>query len=71
MNPADPKLTQENPLDEDIDEVDGALDDGDDAPENEAELADATGIDLSDASELDADHVPIDEEAARVVHAPD
>lgn len=43
----------------------------------EAELEDsdddlsATGIDLSDASELDADNVPADEEFARVMNAPD
>ena len=79
MKPADPKITNDDPVDDDIDDVegDGTLGDGDgdgdddDTPENEAELADATGIDLSDASELDADHVPIDEESDRVVHAPD
>ena len=35
------------------------------------ELAEETGIDLSDASELDADHVPFDEESDRVLQAPD
>jgi len=44
-----------------------------DAPESEAadELSDETGIDLTDASELDADNVPADEEFDRVMNAPD
>ena len=42
--------------------------DGFDAPD---ELEDETGIDLTDASDLDADNVPADEESERVVHAPD
>lgn len=42
-------------------------------PENAApeELEDETGIDLTDASGLDADNVPADEEMGRVVQAPD
>ncbi len=47
----------------------------DDAPESTEdgsdELAEETGIDLSDASELDADHVLSDEESDRVLQAPD
>jgi hypothetical protein len=39
-----------------------------DAPE---ELADETGLDLHDASDLDADNVPADEESDRVLRAPD
>ncbi|MEJ8820951.1 hypothetical protein WKW80_02735 [Variovorax humicola] len=35
------------------------------------ELEEETGIDLTDASELDADNVPIDEEFDRVRQAPD
>lgn len=35
------------------------------------ELEDQTGIDLSDASDLDADNVPADEENDRVMQAPD
>jgi cytidylate kinase len=35
------------------------------------ELSEETGIDLSDASELDADNVPADEEFDRVMQAPD
>ena len=61
------------------DETDGDADDssllgdGFDAPESSApeELEDETGIDLTDASDLDADNVTADEEQARVVQAPD
>lgn len=35
------------------------------------ELSEATGIDLTDASALDADNVPADEEHDRVMNAPD
>jgi hypothetical protein len=35
------------------------------------ELEEETGIDLTDASELDADNVPMDEEFDRVMQAPD
>lgn len=49
------------------------LEDGFDAPENSAPeaLEDETGIDLTDASDLDADNVTADEEQGRVVQAPD
>ncbi|MEJ8854103.1 hypothetical protein WKW79_05960 [Variovorax robiniae] len=49
------------------------LGDGLDASEDDlaGELEEETGIDLSDASELDADNVPIDEEFDRVMQAPD
>ncbi|MFM9921607.1 hypothetical protein VLK31_01325 [Variovorax sp. H27-G14] len=42
-------------------------------PESEGsdDLSEETGIDLTDASELDADNVPADEEFDRVVNAPD
>lgn len=42
-------------------------------PENEVsdDLSEETGIDLTDASELDADNVPADEEFDRVMNAPD
>ena len=43
----------------------------DDEPEAMDELSEETGIDLTDASELDADNVPADEENDRVVNAPD
>lgn len=44
-----------------------------DSPENEGvdELEEETGIDLSEASGLDADNVPSDEEGDRVLNAPD
>ena len=35
------------------------------------ELAEESGIDLTDASDLDADNVPADEEFDRVLQAPD
>ena len=42
-------------------------------PESEAsdDLSEETGIDLTDASDLDADNVPADEEFDRVMNAPD
>ncbi|HEX7867685.1 MAG TPA: hypothetical protein VF555_22190 [Variovorax sp.] len=42
-------------------------------PEDEIsdDLSEETGIDLTDASELDADNVPADEEFDRVMNAPD
>lgn len=43
----------------------------DDEPEAVDELSEETGIDLTDASNLDADNVPADEENDRVVNAPD
>ncbi len=47
--------------------------DGDDVIEAEdaAELEEETGLDLTDASDLDADNVPADEEHDRIQHAPD
>lgn len=52
---------------------DDTTDDDFDAPENEGAdaLEEETGIDLNDASELDADNVPADEENDRVMQAPD
>ncbi len=58
-----------------IDEVDDALPEEEEEFDSEAEatdeLSDETGIDLTDASELDADNVPADEEFDRVMQAPD
>ncbi|MDQ0083233.1 MULTISPECIES: hypothetical protein [Variovorax] len=57
-----------------------AEDDEDDTPADDFEeqdsdvsddLSEETGIDLTDASELDADNVPADEEFDRVMNAPD
>ena len=49
------------------------LGDGFDTSEDDLsdELEEETGIDLTDASELDADNVPADEEFDRVMNAPD
>jgi hypothetical protein len=43
----------------------------DDDTEATDELSEETGIDLTDASELDADNVIADEEFDRVIQAPD
>lgn len=63
MNRAPPKLHPDDPL----------PGDGFDSDETDLadELEDETGIDLTDASDLDADNVPADEENDRVVQAPD
>lgn len=52
---------------------DASLDDDLDAIETEGtdEIVEETGLDLTDASELDADNVPADEEFSRTNHAPD
>ncbi len=75
MNRADPPLrSAESANDPSTEEVEDDLPEDDlDQPEAEAadELSDETGIDLHDASELDADNVPADEEFDRVVQAPD
>jgi len=79
MISADPPLRPGEAADEpEIDEeADGSVpeeaDEEFDATETEGteELSEETGIDLSDASELDADNVPADEESDRVVQAPD
>ncbi|MBU2286788.1 MAG: hypothetical protein KKC85_10175 [Gammaproteobacteria bacterium] len=65
-----------NDAPEDEDDADESAEQGevgDDASDFEAtdELSEETGIDLTDASELDADNVPADEEFDRVRHAPD
>ena len=76
MNSADPPLRSGEAADEpEIDEADDGLPEGEefDSDETEAadELSEETGIDLTDASELDADNVPADEEFDRVIQAPD
>ncbi|MDB5879392.1 MAG: hypothetical protein JWQ41_2806 [Variovorax sp.] len=72
MNSPDPTLRAGAFSPED-DDNESPLGDGFDAPESSApeELEDETGIDLTDASDLDADNVTADEEQARVVQAPD
>jgi hypothetical protein len=57
--------------DPELDETEAeAADDADEA-ETTDELSEETGIDLTDASDLDADHVPADEDHDRVMQAPD
>ena len=74
MTRADPPLRSVDPIDDPKDEeLDDELPE-EDLDEEEVEMADDlsdTGIDLSDASELDADNVPADEEFDRVMQAPD
>ena len=75
MKPAaDPTLRNGAFSSDDADADDSSLlGDGFDAPESSApeELEEETGIDLTDASDLDADNVTADEEQGRVVQAPD
>ena len=71
MNNVDAKKRSAPPSIEDEDD-DSPVDDFEES-ESEVtdDLSDETGIDLTDASELDADNVPIDEEFDRVRQAPD
>ncbi|MGO4390036.1 hypothetical protein AB4Z46_01660 [Variovorax sp. M-6] len=77
MSSADPPLRSGEAADEpEIDESDDALPEeeeefGSSEAEATDELSEETGIDLTDASELDADNVPADEEFDRVIQAPD
>jgi hypothetical protein len=78
MNSAQPPLRAredaEEPEIDDPDEVAAAIEDefdADDEIEPTDELSEETGIDLSDASELDADNVTADEEFDRVRQAED
>ncbi|MGJ7527781.1 hypothetical protein [Variovorax sp. GB1P17] len=70
MNNVDATARSASPSDDDEDNTPA---DDFEEPENEAsdDLSDETGIDLTDASELDADNVPADEEFDRVMNAPD
>ena len=67
-----PPIDEAEDVDDELD-ADGADAAEDDDTEDEAPelVAEEAGIDLTDASELDADNVPADEEHDRVVHAPD
>lgn len=71
MISSDPTLRSGEPSSGEAD--DSLLGDGFDPPETDStdELEDETGIDLTDASDLDADNVPADEESDRVMQAPD
>lgn len=66
-------LEDEDDTTDTTDTTDNAPADDFEEPESEAsdDLSEETGIDLTDASELDADNVPADEEFDRVMNAPD
>ncbi|RQO63774.1 hypothetical protein DBV14_02625 [Variovorax sp. KBW07] len=70
MNNVDATARSASPLEDDEDNTPA---DDFEEPDSEAsdDLSDETGIDLTDASELDADNVPADEEFDRVMNAPD
>jgi len=55
--------------DPEVDDIEAQA--ADDEAETTDELSEETGIDLTDASDLDADHVPADEDHDRVMQAPD
>ncbi|MDH6590707.1 hypothetical protein M2165_000596 [Variovorax sp. TBS-050B] len=69
MKHVDAKKRSAPPSNEDED--DSPADDFDEADSEVGDDLSETGIDLTDASELDADNVPADEEFARVMNAPD
>ncbi|MBO9650639.1 MAG: hypothetical protein J7605_19210 [Variovorax sp.] len=76
MKSADPPLrtgeaADESEIDETEDNVSEDAEEEFDEDELEGELSEETGIDLTDASELDADNVLADEEFDRVIQAPD
>ncbi|MBT2323006.1 hypothetical protein J7E62_11680 [Variovorax paradoxus] len=76
MTSADPPLRSaeasddltDDELDDELSEEEAQNEDDAEAPDD---LSEETGIDLTDASELDADNVPADEEFDRVMQAPD
>ena len=53
------------------DEDDSPVDDFDELEAEAGDDVSDAGLDLTDASDLDADNVPADEEFARVMNAPD
>jgi hypothetical protein len=79
MTSADPPLrsaaTSDDPTDDELDdelpEDEAEAEEEEEEAEAADELSGETGIDLTDASELDADNVPADEEFDRVMQAPD
>ena len=79
MTAARPQPLDVEPPVNDAEDVDDELNaDGTDAMEDDDTddeapelVAEESGIDLTDASELDADNVPADEEHDRVFQAPD
>jgi len=70
MNNVDAKKRPAPPSPEDDDD-DSPVDDFEESESEANDDLSETGIDLTDASELDADNVPADEEFARVMNAPD
>lgn len=70
MNHVDATARSASPSEDDDDNTPA---DDFEEPESEGsdDLSEETGIDLTDASELDADNVPADEEFDRVMNAPD
>jgi hypothetical protein len=70
MNNVDAKKRPAPPSPEDDDD-DSPVDDFEESESEADDDLSETGIDLTDASELDADNVPADEEFARVMNAPD
>ena len=73
QRPAKPRVDEAEDIDDALGVDDVDAEESEDDVEDEAPdvLAEETGIDLTDASELDADNVPADEEHDRVLHAPD
>lgn len=61
----------EDTLPEDAEDAEDEFDESELEAEATDELSEETGIDLTDASELDADNVLADEEFDRVIQAPD
>jgi hypothetical protein len=61
----------EDTLPEDAEDAEDEFDEADLEAEATEDLSEETGIDLTDASELDADNVLADEEFDRVIQAPD
>ena len=71
LRPPAPAIEPEEPLaDEELEAAAGDMPDELDEEEFADDLAEA-GVDLTDASDLDADNVPADEEFDRVMQAPD
>ena len=69
---ANPPVDEAEDVDDELNaEGTDAMEDDDTDDEAPELVAEESGIDLTDASELDADNVPADEEHDRVVHAPD
>ena len=64
----EPVVADEEDLDEAAGDLPEEIEEDSEGPD---EWAEESGIDLTDASDLDADNVPADEEFDRVMQAPD